>query len=201
MLVCSGSDAEEAVFGVDCPEAAVLADPQPCDVIADAPHLVALLAEELRRNEHCEIGLSAGRREGSSDVLDVSVRILKPEDKHMLCHPALFSAEVGCYPECEALLSEKHVSAVTGVDRPDRVVLREVAYVPVILVDVGAGMESLNKVGAVSEDIKNVLSCSCHDEHIEDNIYRVGKLDSDLCEIGFRYTHRVGNNIHRSALH
>ena len=46
VLVCSGSDAEEAVFGVDCPEAAVLADPQPCDVIADAPHLVALLAEE-----------------------------------------------------------------------------------------------------------------------------------------------------------
>ena len=54
----------------------------------------------------------------------------------MLSHPAFFSAEVGCDTESEALLAEKNVSAVTGVDGPDGVVFREVADVAVFFVEV-----------------------------------------------------------------
>ena len=45
------------------------------------------------------------------------------EDEHMLSHPAFVSAEVGSDTESEALLAEKHVSAVAGVDGPDCVIL------------------------------------------------------------------------------
>ena len=54
----------------------------------------------------------------------------------MLSHPAFFSAEVGRDTESKALLAEKNVSAVTGVDRPDGVVFRELADVAVFFVEV-----------------------------------------------------------------
>ena len=63
LFVCTGSNAEEAVFGVNCPESSVRADSQPCDIVADAPSLVALLLINFRRNEHCKVGLAASRRE------------------------------------------------------------------------------------------------------------------------------------------
>ena len=54
------SNAEEAVFGVDCVKSAVLALADPGDIVAYAPDLVALLGVNLGRNEHCKVGLSAG---------------------------------------------------------------------------------------------------------------------------------------------
>ena len=111
-------------------------DSEPCDIVADVPCLVALLAVDFRRNEHCEVGLAASGRECSCNILDLALRIFDAEDKHMLSHPAFFSAEVGSDTESEALLAEKNVSAVTGVDGPDGVVLREVADIAVFFVEV-----------------------------------------------------------------
>ena len=117
LLVGTGSNAEEAVLGVDSIKLAVfLVNTEPSDIVAYAPNLVALLAVDRGRNEHCEVGLTASRGECSGDVLDVAVGILNAEDEHMLSHPAFLASEVGSNTESEALLTEKNVSSVTGVD-------------------------------------------------------------------------------------
>ena len=54
----------------------------------------------------------------------------------MLCHPALVLALVGSDTQREALLAEQNISAVSGVYRPDRVVLGELNYVSLLGVNV-----------------------------------------------------------------
>ena len=48
----------------------------------------------------------------------------------MLSHPALFTTQVGGDTQREAFFAQQHVSAVTGVDRDNGVILREVADIP-----------------------------------------------------------------------
>ena len=56
-----------------------------------------------------------------------SFRRFDAEDQHVLGHPALFAREIGTDAERETFLAKQHVAAVTGADRDDRVVLREMA--------------------------------------------------------------------------
>ncbi len=180
--VGTGSNTEETVLGVCCPESAVVADADPSDIVAHAPYLVALAGVNLRRDKHCEVGLTASGGECGANIFCFAVRIFNAENEHMLCHPTLFASEVGCDTECEALLSEKHVSAVARVDRPDCVVLGEVADVSVFLGKLCSCVESLDKVGAVAEVIEHVETYACHNEHIEYNVDGVCKLDSVFCK-------------------
>ena len=62
-------------------------------------------------------------------------------------------------------------------------------------------MQTLDKVGAVAERFENVVADSRHDEHVENDVDRVGQLDAVLCEVGADDTHGVGNDVHRLALH
>ena len=99
----AGGYAEEAVFRVYRPQSAVRAYAQPCDIIADSPALPALFTVNLGWDEHCEIGLAAGRRECAADIADLTLRVLNAEDEHMLCHPVLITAESGGYAQGKAL--------------------------------------------------------------------------------------------------
>ncbi len=90
----------------------------------------------LRRDQHCQVGLSARGRECSGDIYGFAVGFLYAEDQHMLCHPALGLALVGSDAQREAFFTEQHVPAVCGVDGPDGVVFREVADVAVLRIDV-----------------------------------------------------------------
>ena len=74
----------------------------------------------------------------------------------MLCLPAFLPALVGSYTECKALLAEKNVSAVTGVNRPDGVILREVTDVSLLLAELSLCVKTLDEVCALAESIKNV---------------------------------------------
>ncbi len=129
---------------------AVLGNSQPGDVVADCPDLVALALVDLRRDEHREVGLAAGRRERRRDILDLTLGILHAENQHMLSHPALFATEEGGDTQREALLAEQHVAAVTGVDAPDGVVLREVNDIAVLLIELRLGVQTLDKVAALA---------------------------------------------------
>ena len=71
----------------------------------------------------------------------------------MFSHPALFICKVGSDTECKALLAQKNVSAVTGVNGPDCVVLGEVADVSVLFGKLSLGVKTLYKV-AVAELVK-----------------------------------------------
>ena len=48
LFIGAGSDAKEAVFGVDCPQTAILALTQPSDIVADSPDLIALFLIDFR---------------------------------------------------------------------------------------------------------------------------------------------------------
>ena len=197
----AGSDAEEAVLGVAGPKSAVGARADPGDIVADGPALPALLAVNLGRDDHGQVGLSAGGGEGAGDVGHVALGILNAEDEHMLGHPALAAAENGGDAEREALLAEKDVSAVAGVDGPDGVVLRELNDVAVLLVELSLGVESLDEVGAVSESVEHLLAHAGHDRHGYDDVDGVGELDAVLCERGADDAHGIGDNVHGAALH
>ena len=201
LFVSTGSNSEETVFRVNSVESAVLANSDPSNIVTYAPYLVTLLSEEFRRNEHSEVCLTASRGECSCNILCFAVRIFNAEDKHVFSHPAFLTSEVGGNSESKALFAEKNVSAVTAVYGCDVVVFGEVADVSLFFVDVSLCMETLDEVGVVSESIENVLTCSCHNKHVEYNVDRVCKFDTDLGEVRTNNTHGVGDNVHCSALH
>ena len=118
----------------------------------------------------------------------------------MLGHPAFVSALIGGYAQSKALFAQQNVSAVTGVDRNNGVVLGELADISLFLVDVAFAVKSSDPVVAVAENVKNGLAHSCHDCHVEHNINGIGDFDTDLGKLGANGTHGVRNYIHGSAL-
>ena len=202
LSVSTGSNAEEAVLGVDSIKSAVSAGLHPSDIITNGEYFVALILVSLRRNEHCEVGLAASRGECSCNVNNLAVGLLNAEDKHMLSHPAFVLALVGSDTECKALLAEENVSAVCGVDGPDSVVLRELNNVSVFGINISLGVEtSYEIVGGIAQVLKSLLAHSCHDVHVKNNVDRVSKLNTDLSERRTDRTHGVRDNIHGSTLH
>ena len=88
----------------------------------------------------------------------------------MLSHPAFLSAEVRSDAERKALLAEQNVSAVARVDRPNGIVLREVADIAVLFIEVSLCVQTLDEVGAVAERFENVVADSRHDQHVENDV-------------------------------
>jgi hypothetical protein len=103
-------DAEVAGLGVDRPQAAVVADAHPGDVVAHGPDLPP--AEALGRDHHGEVGLAALAGEGGGDVGGLALGALEAEDEHVLGEPALLVAEVAADAQRQALLAEQDVAAV-----------------------------------------------------------------------------------------
>ena len=105
----------------------------------------------------------------------------------MLCHPALVLAQVGSDAQRKALFAQQHVSAVTGVDGNDGVVLREVADIALLLIDVctcsaGRCTQSLLSPSAS----EHFLAHAGHDGHVQHNIDGVGQLNADFGKAGSR---------------
>ena len=100
----------------------------------------------------------------------------------MLSHPALFPALVRSNSESKALLAEKNVSAVSRVYRDNCVVLRELADISLFGINITFCMEAANPIVAVSEYVKNLLAYTGHNSHVENNINRVCKLNTNLCK-------------------
>ena len=198
-LVGTGSNAEEAVLGVYCPESAVLTDTKPCDVVTYAPYLIALVSVHLGGDEHSEVGLTASRGECRADILDLTVGILNTEDKHVLSHPPFLTSKVRSDTKSEALLAKKNVAAISGVNGPDSVILREMAYVSVFLINIRARVQTLDEISAVAKSVKNVGSYSGHDEHVKHNVDRVGKLDAVLSKVGAHNGHGIRDYVHGLA--
>ena len=180
--VGSGCDAEESILRIDGPQPSVFTDTEPGDVVSDAPDLVAHFRIELRRNKHGQICFSASGGEGCGKVAHLSLGVFDAEDKHMLCHPALIAPEVGSDTQGKAFLAQQDISAVTGVYGTDGVILREVYDVTIFLVDIGFRMEPFYKVGAVTQFFIDLGADTGHDHHIQNDINRIGELDSVLCK-------------------
>ena len=116
-------DAEIAGLGIDGIQPPVLARVQPGDVIAHRPDLPALVAR--RRNQHGEIGLAAGRREGAGEIMGLALRVLDADDQHVLGEPALGARLPARDPQRVAFLAEQRVAAVARTEALDRQLLGE----------------------------------------------------------------------------
>ena len=96
-------------------EAAVGAELHPGDVVADRLDLPVGQG----RDQHRQVGLAAGPREGAGHVLDRALRRGQLEDQHVLGEPALVARHRRGDPQREALLAEQRVAAVAGAVGPD----------------------------------------------------------------------------------
>ncbi len=127
-----GRDAEEARFGVDGVEPAVLPRLDPGDVVADGGDLPAVVA--LGRDEHREVGLAAGAGEARRDVGLLALRVFHAHDQGVLGHPPLVAGHDRGDAQREALLAEQRVAAVPRPVRPDLPLLGEVDDVLLVVV-------------------------------------------------------------------
>ena len=207
----AGSDAEEAVLGVDGVETAVFAGLDPGDVVADGLKLPAL---ELGLH-HREIGLAASRRERSRDVVLFLLGAREREDEHVLGHPTLILGHLRGDTKGEALLAEKGVAAVTRTERPDFAVLGELSDELVIdvlgagprrvllaLLERGAdGVDAGDEVAVLAELLHDGIARTGHDVHVDDNVRGVGELDAVLGDRVADRAHRERDDVHRAALH
>ena len=101
------------VTWIDGPEAAFLVKLEPGNVVALAGDVVAFKG----RLEHGQVGLAAGRREGSTDVAPLFLRlsrVLEAHDKHVLSKPAFPLGEGRPNTKRQALLAEEGVSSIAG---------------------------------------------------------------------------------------
>ena len=100
----------------------------------------------------------------------------------MLCLPSFFPTLVRSNTECETFFTEKNVSAVTGVNGDNCVVLRELTDVSLFFVDIATAVETTNPVITVAENYKNLFAYSCQNNNLDNNIDRVSKLNTYFCE-------------------
>ncbi len=191
--------AEVAGLGIHRPQAAVGPDAHPGDVVAHGADLPA--RELLGRDQHGEVGLAAGRREGRGHVADLALGALGLEDEHVLGEPALLLREVGADAERQALLAEQRVAAVARAHRPDGVVLREVGDEALLGVALGDRVHPLVEVVLVAEPVEGHLAHAGHEAHVERHVDRVGDLDAHLGERRVGGAHHVGHHVHRAPLH
>ena len=131
----------------------------------------------------------------------LAFRALGFEQHHVFREPALFVAVVARDAQREALLPEQRVPAVAGADGPDGVVLREVADVAALRIEIGDGVDAAIEARRISEAVERDLPDAGHDPHVEHDVDRVGDLDADHGEGRVGLAHEVGDHVHGAALH
>ena len=175
--------AEEAGLGVDGPQVALVVVLHPADVVADGLDLPALEG----RDEHGQVGLAAGRREGGGHVLDVVLGRGELEDEHVLGQPALVAGHHRGDAQGEALLAQQGVAAVAGAVGPDRALLGEVddvlvlgvarpGHVVLALFEGRADRVQAGDEVAVAQHVEDLLAHAGHDPHVDGHVRRVGEL-------------------------
>ncbi len=121
----------------------------------------------------------------------------------MLGQPALLPRQVGADAQGQALLGKKNIPAVTGADRNDRVVLREMANQAACRVQLEEGMRSAIpfRLRFGLEQVERHLPHAGHDPHAQDNVDGIGDLKPDLGQRRPGRPHDVGNDEEGSTPH
>lgn len=78
----------------------------------------------------------------------------------MFRHPALVLAQIGRDAQRKALFAQKHVAAVTGIDRPDGVILGEMQNVAFAFVDIRSRVQAFDEIAVLAHGFQNVFAHS-----------------------------------------
>src|SRR6058998_184614 len=132
-MTSRGCRFEIAVLGINGVQPAI-SNLHPRDVIANSRHLPAF--EMFGWNEHGEIGFAARAGERRGHIMFFSFRGFHAEDQHMLGEPALFARQIRAYTQSKTFLAQQNVTAVTGTDGNDRVVLWKMTDESALRIDV-----------------------------------------------------------------
>ena len=115
-------------------------------------------------------------------------------------HPSLRPSQLAILQR-ETFLAEQRVAAVAAADRPDRVVLREMADEAPLGIEIERAMQSAVEIVGIAQHFERRAAHPRHDSHAERDIDAVGDFDADLGERRAERTHHVRNDVHRAAAH
>ena len=203
---------------------AILVRPEPCDVIADDGRFPTLILIRLRRNQHREVRLAAGRGKGGGEISFFATGFFHSDDEHVLGHPFVFACNVGSDAQREAFFPEQRIAAVARAVGHDLAGLGEMDDVFVLIARpcgvlltgrerctnrMQAGNEVAMAVAffgnasgiLILEALEHLAAHVRHDAHVHDHIGAVADLDADLCQWRVERAHAERDHIHRAALH
>ncbi len=108
--------AEETRFRVHRVKAAIFADANPGNIVAEAGHFPT----RQHGLHHRQVGFAASAGECGGHVIFFSFRRSQAEDEHVFRQPAFLLRDDRCDAEREAFLAQQRVAAVTRTVGPDR---------------------------------------------------------------------------------
>ena len=113
------------------------------------------------------------------------------------------AGEIGTDAQRETFLAQQNISAVTGADRDDGVVLREMTDETALRIHIEQRMHAAVpfRFWVVAEPFDRDRPHARHDAHAEHDINRIGDFKSDLGQRRIGRAHDVGNDEHGAAAH
>ena len=207
-LTCSGGDTKESSLGVDRPQAPIVSDPHPDDVVADGFDDPT----RNRRPKHGEVGLAAGAGESGGDVEGAALRGSDLEEQHVLGKPALFAGHHRGYAESKRLLRQQSIPAIGGSERPNLPGFRKVADVLCFVAgpgDIGFAngegranrVTGSNPAHIVGNCLAGGRSHAGHDAGAHHDVGGVGELNSEASEWRTDGAHREWHDVEGAPSH
>ena len=172
---------------------------QPCDVVAQSPHAIALAFE--RGNHHRHICFSARAWKRSGHVRHFAAGIFQAKNQHVLGHPALLARHPACDSQRETFFSEQRIAAVTRSVTPDQSFFGEVRDESPIRIEFADRMQPRHKIFGISQPIDRNFSHARHDSHARGHVCAVGDFHTHAALRRIYGAEYVRHHIHRPASH
>ena len=143
-------------------------------------------------------------------VLLAGALLGQTQNEHVLGHPAVASSHGRGDAQRVALLPQQRVATVSGAVGPDLVGLRELSDVLLIVAGPGNvllmlgqrrahGVRTGDPGAALIDEVHGLGPHARHNAHIDDDVGRVGDLNTQLGDRTAERTHGEGNHVHRAT--
>ena len=133
--------------------------------------------------------------------MDLALRVLDPDDEHVLGEPALGACLPARDSQRVAFLAEQGIAAVARTEALDRQLLGEVHDESPLRVELAGGMQSLHEFPLARDALEGGPSHPGHEPHVEHHVGAVGDLDAASGERRIERPHAIGDHVHRASLH
>ena len=209
----AGGYTEETSLGIDRAQAPLSIGLDPRDIVADGPDLPALFLKMRGRDEHGEVRLATGAGKGRCHIGLLPLRILHPQNEHVLRHPALVTRHRRRDAQRKAFFSEERITTVAGTVAPDLARLREVHDVFFFVSRPSDILLPLRQrrtdrmdtrhhaLKILVDQLEDFFADARHNAHIDDDVGRIRELNPDLRHGRPDWPHAERQHIHGAAPH